>query len=119
MIFCEFGACDGHIKKFSNCLEEALYNAASDYSDDSCGDSDFGVCALFLIHDNMDIPADHWGGREKLTVGAGSWLTLWVDSQGHVALVSHASAQEARDAYDDFAYRWALVEEAAEMAGAR
>lgn len=100
---CEFPKCTGHLSKFPNCLAEALYEVAEDFSDERFGDVDWGFYALFLFRKSAVIPAGEWGGLTgaDMTIGAGQYLILHESTSGLVSLYSYDMAVSAENRFDE------------------
>lgn len=107
--YCGFPACDGgHIGKHATCLSRALYEVCSDMADESCGHTDWGFMALFLIPAMVTVKASEWSGPADLVIDGGQWLTLFESTSGQVWIADHPTEQDARKAYDEFAYEYDL-----------
>jgi hypothetical protein len=100
---CEFPKCTGHLSKFPNCLAEALYEVAEDFSDERFGDLDWGFFALFIFHESAVIPAGEWGGLTgaDMHIGAGQFLILHESTSGLVSLHSYDMAVTASNRFDE------------------
>ena len=93
-------------------MAEALYEIASDAADESLGHTDYGFCALFLCYGEWTINATEWSGDDDIVIPAGSFITLHEATSGAVGTVTYATDTEAQEAFDTFAYHFAIWEEA-------
>jgi len=94
---CSTPGCQGHLGKFDNCLDEALYAESLDGNHETTGDVDaHGYITLMIVEEPYMFS---FGDGRTLRVPAGNFLLI-EDSNGFVYTQSFDSVLDVRDAFE-------------------
>lgn len=112
---CEVEGCTGHLGKFGDCYDEALFEASMDGMLDYTGESDFGgTYYLFIVEDPeavegvepYSVTLDRETPNEREVVVPPGFYILDCDDQGFVRRLVYETEAEARRVYAEIEERY-------------